>query len=82
MSSPNPSDPTPREQAITEEVARQVGGIYLVIRCLIRTLAHQPNFDRQAFLQTLAKEEGELTERAELAKEMIREIVSEVEGIT
>ena len=67
------------EEEITE-IGKQIGQAHLVIRCIVRALAQQPNFDGKAFIDILATEEQKMTDSASGAKEVIKLIISEVEG--
>lgn len=80
MTSENPAQLTPREQEMANVFAVQIAQTTLVTRCLIRALAQQPNFDGERFLQLLRQEEQAMDEQADFAKNLIRQIVSEVEG--
>jgi hypothetical protein len=61
-------------------IAEMLGEQFLVTRCVIRALVRQPNFDAKAFIDSLAKEEGAMTDEASGAKNMIKSIIAEVEG--
>ena len=61
------------------EIGKQLGQAHLVIRCVVRALAQQPNFDARAFIDILAKEEQQMTDSASGAKDVLKLIISEVE---
>lgn len=71
----------PSEETI-KLVGNQLGQAHLVTRCIVIALVQQPNFDAQTFLKTLRDEEKRLDERADMAKDVIKTIISEVEGYT
>lgn len=62
------------------EIGKQLGQAHLVIRCIIRALVQQPNFDARSFIDILAKEEQQMTDSASGAKDVLKLIISEVEG--
>ena len=70
----------------TEELAKvfglQLAQAHLVIRCVVRALVQQPDFNAIKFLKTLQKEESGMSEDANGAKDVIKQIISEVEGYT
>ena len=61
-------------------IAEKIGQTHLVIRCVVRALVQQPNFDARAFIDTLAKEERQMADSASDAKDVLKLIISEVEG--
>jgi len=67
------------EEEVTE-IGKQFGQAYLVIRCIVRALAQQPDFDSKAFIDILATEGQQMPDSASGAKEVIKLIISEVEG--
>ena len=68
------------ENSDVEEIGKQIGQAHLVIRCVVRALARQPNFDAKSFIDILAKEEQQMTNSASGAKDVLKLIISEVEG--
>jgi hypothetical protein len=65
---------------LSEVIGKQVGQTHLVTRCVIRALVQQPGFDAGKFLHDLKEEDIKMTDAADGAKDVIQQIVSEVEG--
>ena len=68
------------QEELAKILVSEIAQAHLVIRCVVRALVQQPSFDAYSFLQTLKQEEQQMTNDAQQAKDVIKTIISEVEG--